>query len=90
LVFVNRCVRCKNMKSVGEYTSLLSNEKNKDSESSEDDDDDDDDDDDGSGGESKFLFTTSSMPRLFSCMRQINKNMAASFHQFLRNYDLVS
>ena len=73
------------MKSVGEYTSLLSNEKNKDSESS-----DDDDNDGGSGGESKFLFTTSSMPRLFSCMRQINKNMAASFHQFLRNYDLVS
>ena len=60
MVFVNRCVRCKNMKSVGEYTSLLSNEKNKDSESS-----DDDDNDGGSGGESKFLFTTSSMPQLF-------------------------
>ena len=73
------------MKLVGEYTSLLSNEKNKDSESS-----DDDDNDGGSGGESKFLFTTSSMPRLFSCMRQINKNMTASFHQFLRNYDLVN
>jgi len=78
------------MKLVGEYTSLLSNEKNKDSESSEDDDDDDDDDDDGSGGESKFLFTSSSMPKLFSCMRQTNKSMTASFHQFLRNYDLVN
>jgi len=85
LVFVNRRVHCKNMKLVGEYTSLLSNEKNKDSESS-----DDDDNDGGSGGESKFLFTTASMPQLFSCMRQINKNMAASFHQFLRNYDLVN
>ena len=78
------------MKSVGEYTSLLSNEKNKDSESSEDDDDDDDDDDDGSGGESKFLLTSSSVPKLFSCMRQINKSMTARFHQFLRNYDLVN
>jgi len=85
------------MKSVGEYMSLLSNEKNKDSESSDDEDDDDDDDDGGgggggggSGGEPKFLFTTSSMPQLFSCMRQINKNMTASFHQFLRNYDLVN
>ena len=88
MVFVNRCVHCKNMKSVGEYTSLLSNEKNKDSESS--DDDDDDGGGGGSGGESKFLFTTASMPQLFSCMRQINKNMTASFHQFLRNYDLVN
>jgi len=76
------------MKSVGEYTSLLSNEKNKDLESS--DDDDDGGGGGGSGGEPKFLFTTSSMPQLFSCVRQINKNMAASFHQFLRNYDLVS
>jgi len=76
------------MKSVGEYTSLLSNEKNKYSESS--DDDDDDGGGGGSGGESKFLFTTASMPQLFSCMRQINKNMTASFHQFLRNYDLVN
>ena len=76
------------MKSVGEYTSLLPNEKNKDSESS--DDDDDDGGGGGSGGESKFLFTTASMPQLFSCVRQINKNMAASFHQFLRNYDLVN
>ena len=76
------------MKSVGEYTSLLPNEKNKDSESS--DDDDDDGGGGGSGGESKFLFTTSSMPQLFSCVRQINKNMAASFHQFLKNYDLVN
>ena len=76
------------MKLVGEYTSLLSNEKNKDLESS--DDDDDGGGGGGSGGEPKFLFTTSSMPQLFSCMRQINKNMAASFHQFLRNYDLVN
>jgi len=75
------------MKSVGEYMSLLSNEKNKDSESS---DDDDGGGGGGSGGESKFLFTTSSMPQLSSCMRQINKNMTASFHQFLRNYDLVN
>jgi len=75
------------MKSVGEYTSLLSNEKNKDSESS---DDDDGGGGGGSGGESKFLFTTSSMPQLFLCMRQINKNMTASFHQFLRSYDLVN
>ena len=89
MVFVNRRVHCKNMKLVGEYTSLLSNEKNKDSESSEDDDD-GDDDDDGSGGESKFLFTSSSMPKLFSCTRQTNKSMIASFHQFLRNYDLVN
>jgi len=77
------------MKSVGEYTSLLSNEKNKDSESS-DDDDDGGGGGGGSGGEPKFLFTTSSMPQLFSCMRQINKNMTAGFHQFLRNYDLVN
>ena len=67
--------------------SLLSNEKNKDSESS---DDDDGGGGGGSGGESKFLFTTSSMPQLFLCMRQINKNMTASFHQFLRSYDLVN
>ena len=79
------------MKSVGEYTSLLSNEKNKDSKSSDDDDDGGGGGGGGgSGGEPKFLFTTSSMPQLFSCVRQINKNMAASFHQFLRNYDLVS
>ena len=62
MVFVNRRVHCKNMKLVGEYTSLLSNEKNKDSESS---DDDDGGGGGGSGGESKFLFTTSSMPQLF-------------------------
>ena len=67
--------------------SLLSNEKNKDSESS---DDDDGGGGGGSGGESKFLFTTASMPQLFSCMRQINKSMTARFHQFLRNYDLVN
>ncbi|KXG32842.2 hypothetical protein SORBI_3003G213100 [Sorghum bicolor] len=42
-----RCVHCKNMQSVGKYTSSVLDEKNKDSESS---DDDDDDDGDGSGG----------------------------------------
>ncbi|XP_066306587.1 uncharacterized protein [Miscanthus floridulus] len=84
-----RCVHCKNMKSVGEYTSLLSNEKNKDLESSEDNDD-DDDDDDGSGGFSAPVWNLD-VKILLQCLYKIvvSASACSPIILYIRDVDII-